>query len=113
MARSSLPFDTRYARDVEREPDYRYGRRPAAPYRTEIQRRAALALKYGGNCSVCSEWACVCGLPVIPLTHAEPLATERDANGECAHAVCEVLSRDGRTLENAMRKCVTCGVEVK
>jgi hypothetical protein len=96
----------------EKEPTAYRNREPARPHRTEKQRRAALALRYGGPCSVCHEYSCTCDEPVIPLTHASPLAAEVDANNQCTHAVREVLSRDGRTLENAVRRCVTCGADL-
>ena len=61
-----LSFDTRLTRDLEREPSYRSRPRPIIPLtsastlRTEMQRRAGLALKYGGPCSVCQSQDCTC-----------------------------------------------------
>jgi hypothetical protein len=66
----------------EKEPTYR-GRQLARPFRTEAQRRAVLALRYGGPCSVCHAEVCTC----------------------CEH---EVVIAD-----NAVRRCVSCGVESK
>jgi len=31
---------------------------------------------------------------------------------ECKHPLVEVLSTNGRNLDNAVRRCVECGVEV-
>jgi hypothetical protein len=51
---------------VEKEPSYRRSSSPRyalngnGTVKTEMQRRAALALRYGGPCSVCSEHECKC-----------------------------------------------------
>lgn len=83
-------FDARFERDRERE-------HRSATRHTLIRKHAAGVLQ-----------------PLVPVKRGDEDAPKvvrempLDGASGCEHLV-EVLSRDGRTLENAVRRCARCG----